>query len=600
MVNFSIFSKLYLIFLPLTFIVGPAAFEIFIIYGLIIFTLNLNKVNLQVYIRIFKAFLFINILLIFISFFSIDIFQSFKSTVFLFRFLVLSLFIALIVDKLKLKDFEIIFCSISFLTFFIFVDSLIQLKFGYNIFKFDLVENSRVSSFFGDELILGYFILNLFVFNYFFFLKIDNKEKYKYLLFFVISISFLIIFFSGERSSLFKFCIFILFIYFFNNKKKSLFIKFVDIIIIFLIIVILLNHNFFSNFIDRIINKTFIDFFSGSELKFFSSIHQNYLISSLEIFKQNLLLGTGPNTFDVACEKIFTNYDLFCSTHPHNLYLQALSETGAIGILILLSLFIYVFYNLIFYFKKRNEVKFFLSLYFFIILLPLPSSNLFSNKFLFFISIFFGLFISRNNKIKNIIKDKTTNKLNFWYYFIFLFIIILIIEPLNYKLNQLNLDKLTFQNHQIKKNIKNGIQNFNCYDFYDYDYAKDKNLICQISSSENFDIKKNLYNITIEETSQNQWGYFRINFMTLKFINKNCKNYGIIVHEIKNIKNNLRMRIGYNLNWKTDDVIQENKIYLIKDFIDFEQISFDFYYTNPGSGQTILSFPELICYRSLL
>ena len=88
--------------------------------------------------------------------------------------------------------------------------------------------------------------------------------------------------------------------------------------------------------------------------------------------------------------------------------------------------------------------------------------------------------------------------------------------------------------------------------------------------------------------------------MTLKFINKNCKNYGIIVHEIKNIKNNLRIRIGYNFNWQTDDVIQENKIYLIKDFIDFKEITFDFYYTNPGYGKTILSFPELICYRSLL
>jgi len=435
----------------------------------------------------------------------------------------------------------------------------------------------------------------------FFFLQINNKEKYNYLLFFIVLISFFIIFFSGERSALIKFLIFIFFIYFFYQKKKSFFVITIDIIILFCIILILFNHNFFSNFIDRLISKTYIDFFSGSDLNFFSSIHQNYLISSLEIFKQNLLFGTGPNTFDVACEVIYINYDLFCSTHPHNLYLQALSETGVLGFLVLLSLFFYIFYNLIYYLKKKIEVKFFLSLYFFIILLPLPASNLFSNKFLFFISIFFGLFISSNNKIQKSIKDKVINKLNKWYYIIFLLIIILMIDPITYKFNQLKPDKLTFQNQVIKNKIKNGVVNLNCNNFFDYDDEKDKNQICQFSSSNNFYITKTQDNMEVEETSQseNEWGYFRINFKPLKYFNK-CKNYGIIVNEIKNIKNHLRIRSGHNLKWQINEVLKENKIYLIKNILNGEEISFDFYYVNPGPGKTILSFPELICYRSLL
>ena len=175
------------------------------------------------------------------------------------------------------------------------------------------------------------------------------------------------------------------------------------------------------------------------------------------------------------------------------------------------------------------------------------------------------------------------------------------IDPITYKFNQLKPDKLTFQNQVIKKKIKKGIINLECNNFFDYDYEKDKNQICQISSSNNFNITKTQENMEVEETSQSEeeWGYFRINFQTLKNFNK-CKNYGIIVNEIKNIKNILRIRSGYNLKWQMDEVLKENQIYLIKKNLETKVISFDFYYTNPGPGKTILSFPELICYRSLL
>ena len=163
------FLKFYLLILPLSFILGPAAFELFTFIGLVLFFICLNKIDLKVFYKVIGIFLLINLLLILISLFSIDTFQSFKSIIFLFRFIILSLFIAFIVSRLKTSDFKIIFYSISFVTLFIFVDSFIQLRFGLNITKFNLIEPSRASSFFGEELILGSFIFNLFVFNYFFF-----------------------------------------------------------------------------------------------------------------------------------------------------------------------------------------------------------------------------------------------------------------------------------------------------------------------------------------------------------------------------------------------------------------------------------------------
>ena len=196
------YLKYYLFFLPLSFIFGPAIFEASTFLGLIIFLIYLNKKYFEINFNLIKIFITINLILIFLSLLSVDIFQSLKSTLFLFRYIVLSLLIAFIVNKFKLSDFKIIFYLTSFITFLIFLDSLIQLKFGFNIIKLSLMESSRVSSFFGDELILGNFIFNLFVFSYFFFFHIENKEKYIPLLILFTFISFIIIFFSGERTSL--------------------------------------------------------------------------------------------------------------------------------------------------------------------------------------------------------------------------------------------------------------------------------------------------------------------------------------------------------------------------------------------------------------
>lgn len=53
----------------------------------------------------------------------------------------------------------------------------------------------------------------------------------------------------------------------------------------------------------------------------------------------------------------FSEYKNGCNTHPHNIYLEFLSELGIIGFLLFLIIFFYVSYLLlkfIFYFKKKN------------------------------------------------------------------------------------------------------------------------------------------------------------------------------------------------------------------------------------------------------
>ena len=60
----------------------------------------------------------------------------------------------------------------------------------------------------------------------------------------------------------------------------------------------------------------------------------------IDIFKDNKIIGSGPNTFRYECEDYSKTIEYWngkaalkisCTTHPHNTYAQLLSETGIIG-----------------------------------------------------------------------------------------------------------------------------------------------------------------------------------------------------------------------------------------------------------------------------
>ena len=70
--------------------------------------------------------------------------------------------------------------------------------------------------------------------------------------------------------------------------------------------------------------------------------HQTYIIISINMFKDKPIFGHGPRAFKkLSCDEYKIN-QFSCSSHPHNFYLQLLSETGIIGFFLLFLFFLYI------------------------------------------------------------------------------------------------------------------------------------------------------------------------------------------------------------------------------------------------------------------
>ena len=116
-----------------------------------------------------------------------------------------------------------------------------------------------------------------------------------------------------------------------------------------------------------------------------SVMHFNHYYAAFSIFKDNKLLGIGPKNFRKICkdDKYFLN-EFSCSTHPHNYYIQLLTETGILGFLsfsIIYLLFFYLFLKAMINVKEKNRLcKIILLSSFLVNFLPfLPSGSLFNN-----------------------------------------------------------------------------------------------------------------------------------------------------------------------------------------------------------------------------
>jgi len=290
----------------------------------------------------FIIFLVFCIICTIISLESENISLSIKSSLFYFRIGVFSCFIWYLIDKdksiLTFFYYGLVLCFLALV-----IDGYIQYFTGTNLVGFK-ISGSRVSSFFGDELIMGSYLSRLFPLLFALFL-IKKKQKYEIyfigLLFILVDV---LIFMSGERSAFFFLNLSTIFIIILIKEYQKF--RLITLIIAIICVVILsLNSSKLNERMFKGPAKNMGLMESSNEAVIFTPVHDSLIRTAYNMFKDKPLFGHGPKMFRIICadEKYATGITP-CMTHPHNFYIQLLAETGIIGFLFLFSALSYVVY----------------------------------------------------------------------------------------------------------------------------------------------------------------------------------------------------------------------------------------------------------------
>ena len=287
----------------------------------------------------------------------------------------------------------------------IMIDIFIEKYSGSNLFGFKSI-GERITSFFYDENVVGTFLFSFGFITIAFFLKDKLNNKSKIILNSLIILTLLSILITGERSAFLKSTLLFFLIFLFIDQKK-IFIKKLSMLLLTLALIIssvVLFPNVMSKqteFFKRIlIVKNPTSFFQRFEnIKYLA--HYDVAI---EIFKDHKLNGIGNKNFRFQCsnKKYFKeDYKLTtqrCSTHPHQIHFELLSEQGLIGYFILFF-FLFNFFKkkLLKDLREKNIFKISINLYLLIFLIPvLPSGSLFAT----FNGLLFWFFLGLGNMKK--------------------------------------------------------------------------------------------------------------------------------------------------------------------------------------------------------
>ena len=357
----------------------------------------------------FIIFLLFCILSTIISLEAKDVALSIKSSLFYFRIGVFSCFIWYLIDKdksiLNYFYYALILCFSALV-----IDGYFQYFTGVNLSGFK-INDLRVSSFFGDEEILGSYLSRLFPLLFALFLI---KKKHKFEIYFIGLLFILVdvlIYMSAERTAFFFLNLSTIFIIILIKQYQKFRLA-TFIIALVAIITLSLNSSDLSHrmFVGPAKQMGFIE--SSEELTIFSPGHDSHYRTALNMFKDQPLFGHGPKMFREICKDEKYVVGLYpCSTHPHNFYVQLLAETGVLGFIFLLSALSYVVYvalkqfkSIIFKQKKPlTDYQVCLLAGLLISVWPLsPNGNFFNNWLMIVYSLPVGFYLQSIYSKKNI------------------------------------------------------------------------------------------------------------------------------------------------------------------------------------------------------
>ena len=445
--DYFIYFLLFLI--PLGFIFSIVVLEIIFFLYLITFIFIgkkkiffLDKID-----KNFKTiFLILTIYLIINSIINIKNDSHILKSFFYFRYYILILLFIFLNEIFNFKYFKFI-KLFTFILFILSIDVIFQSIFSFNIIGYEISSDytfSRISGFFSDEYILGSFLFNFSWLIFIFFFKNNNKSQ-NIIVFAIITAAIVL---TGERSATFKYIFFLTLIFIFFREMRLFLMKssLLSFLIFMLTIFIQMNYSYeayyknskkiiieqnsiitITNIFDRyyfipIINdskflkvknynneskknkiidlkKEIINNFENENLvkdiakksSFnFLSDHLGLFKNALLIFKHNPVFGTGIKTYRKVCyDKKYEFIDNQCSTHPHNYYVEILSELGIIG-LILFLIFIFLIIKTKFI-EENKKYKTLMIIFIMCFLFPFQTTGSFFNNY---VSITFYLILS--------------------------------------------------------------------------------------------------------------------------------------------------------------------------------------------------------------
>tara|TARA_B100000780_G_scaffold278357_1_gene251599 strand:+ start:2700 stop:3920 length:1221 start_codon:yes stop_codon:yes gene_type:complete len=388
-----LFIEFLIYLIPFAIILGQAPLNLISVVVSIIFLILVLKNKIYYEYKSYFVFLYFLIVFFFINLiFSINPYFSTQSILGFIRYYFF--FLAMLYSLSNIDNFRLIFTRILFIAVsFVIIDSYIQFFFNKDIFSYPSL-NNRLTGPFGSEKVVGAYISKLIFLSFSF--LIIKKIKVRYICLIAIAALALIVL-SNERSSSIIFASSLVIFFIFCQEKPFFKISVFSFSAMF--IFLLLNYNIVLK--NRFINEP---------AKYYKDNHHKaHFLTAIEVFKDNKIVGSGVKTFRVACHnKKYENigsiyYKYRCSTHPHNLYLEIIAETGILGMLIFISINIYIFFQLIKFFLKKEEFRseiLFVFCNFFILFWPLQTTgSFFSSWNGVFYWIFFAFFFDLQKKI---------------------------------------------------------------------------------------------------------------------------------------------------------------------------------------------------------
>lgn len=357
-------------------------------------------------------------------------FHSFIKSLLFLKYLFFYFCIRFLCEK-EILNLKFFFISSLLCVAFVSFDLLYQYYFGHDIFGYKQEGVRKLGGPFDDELIAGSYLQRFSLFAFFtvpLFFKSFSKKHSLGIIFLLFLIVLLGIILSGNRFPLILFFFSVFLVLLFEKQIRKYLLMFL-ISFGFILIVVLNfenkdpedkellvaqpgavkeNFNQFYNEINQIgeaiLKGDFNKANAPSYLKEFYSFYHTWSL--------NKFIGGGIKNFRFYCHFRKDSHIHKCNMHPHNYYLEILTETGVIGLINVLLIFFILIYLSFYkqYFKKNLSQNSNLLIPFLFLFLteifPIRSSGSFFTTgnavYLFMLmGIIIGL-IRRNHTIENI------------------------------------------------------------------------------------------------------------------------------------------------------------------------------------------------------